>query len=561
MTFLPIVARELRVAARRRSTYLGRLAAASVAVLITGWQYLTMSSTPFLRPQLGTMLFGTLATFAFVYCLLAGIRATADCLSEEKREGTLGLLFLTDLKGYDVVLGKLAATSLNTFYNLLAILPLMVIPRILGGVTGETILRTSVLLVNTLLFSLAVGMFASAVSRNERKAMGLAILVIALIAGGLPLLGLWYCDALNLPIRQMPLGFLALSPGFAMSQTAATTADFWVSVGSTHLLTWLLLAGAAAILPHAWHDRPKSARQLQLEQRATDVAFGPAERRSAFRRRLLAINPILWLNARNRMEPVMLWLFLAAGAVIWFACALRWPRQWYEEGVYITTALGAHFVLKVWLAAYAVRRFAEDRRSGALELLLATPLSVPELLRGQTLALRRTFSGPIFVVLLMDAVFAASFLFGTDLQQEWRSRQALLMFWMFVGGMASLVLDAWAIAWLGMWFGLTSRQASRASGAVLWRVIFLPAVVMWFGFTLIGIGSWFFRSNFTGEWMLALWFGLGFLNSALWISFARRRLFGRLREVATQRFDAPRAGVFARMFGGGRADKPPVLAS
>ena len=63
-----------------------------------------------------------------IYCLFSGRISTADCLSEEKREGTLGLLFLTDLKGYDVVLGKLAATSVSAFYGLLAALPVLAVP-------------------------------------------------------------------------------------------------------------------------------------------------------------------------------------------------------------------------------------------------------------------------------------------------------------------------------------------------------------------------------------------------------------------------------------------------
>jgi hypothetical protein len=59
---------------------------------------------------------------------------TADCISSEKREGTLGLLFLTDLKGYSVILGKMLATSLNSFYALTAIFPVLAIPLLLGGI-------------------------------------------------------------------------------------------------------------------------------------------------------------------------------------------------------------------------------------------------------------------------------------------------------------------------------------------------------------------------------------------------------------------------------------------
>jgi hypothetical protein len=44
-------------------------------------------------------LFYTISGLTFAYSLLAGTGATADCLSEEKRDGTLGLLFLTDPKG------------------------------------------------------------------------------------------------------------------------------------------------------------------------------------------------------------------------------------------------------------------------------------------------------------------------------------------------------------------------------------------------------------------------------------------------------------------------------
>src|SRR5207247_5618088 len=73
---------------------------------------------------------------AVVYCLLRGVGLTADCLSEEKREGTLGLLFLTDVRGYDVVFGKLVATSLNALYGVLAIVPVLAVPLLMGGVAA-----------------------------------------------------------------------------------------------------------------------------------------------------------------------------------------------------------------------------------------------------------------------------------------------------------------------------------------------------------------------------------------------------------------------------------------
>ena len=130
MTFLPIVARELRIAARRRSTYWVRSGAALVIMVIGTWFFLVNEQRP--PHEIAVVLFSILTGGAVLYCLFCGVRSTADCLSEEKREGTLGLLFLTDLKGYDVVFGKLAATSLNGFYGVLAVVPMLALPLLDG---------------------------------------------------------------------------------------------------------------------------------------------------------------------------------------------------------------------------------------------------------------------------------------------------------------------------------------------------------------------------------------------------------------------------------------------
>src|SRR5947209_14959169 len=113
--------------------------------------------------EVALILFRILTGASVLYCLLSGVRSTADCLSEEKREGTLGLLFLTDLKGYDVVGGKLVATSLNAFYGLIAIFPVLAIPLLMGGVTNGEFWRMALVLANTFLLSLAVGMFMSSI--------------------------------------------------------------------------------------------------------------------------------------------------------------------------------------------------------------------------------------------------------------------------------------------------------------------------------------------------------------------------------------------------------------
>src|SRR5688572_32379647 len=141
MIFLPIVNRELRVASRQRATYFTRFGSVLAGVAIGSWIMLM----PWMRsPQkLGMALFIAMSAITFIYSLMVGIRTTADCISEEKRDGTLGLLFLTDLKSFDIVFGKMAATSLNSFYGMLAIFPVMAISLLAGGVTGGEFWRVT----------------------------------------------------------------------------------------------------------------------------------------------------------------------------------------------------------------------------------------------------------------------------------------------------------------------------------------------------------------------------------------------------------------------------------
>src|SRR5437773_2643832 len=189
MRFLPIVERELRAASRRRGTYWNRALAALSAILVfAGTVWFEGRVAP---KELGKDVFRVLSGLFLFSSLIAGIRYTADSLSEEKREGTLGLLFLTDLKGYDVVLGKLAANSLNSFYGILAILPILGVPLLMGGVTPAEVARVSAVLVNTMFLSVCIGIYASSSSRSARKSIGLTFFLMLVFSTLLPVLSMW----------------------------------------------------------------------------------------------------------------------------------------------------------------------------------------------------------------------------------------------------------------------------------------------------------------------------------------------------------------------------------
>jgi len=527
VTFLPIVGRELLEASRRRSTYWIRLASAAGGLLIGGWIMLMMRRES--PGELGLALFVALSVAAYLYCLFIGVFRTSDCLSEEKREGTLGLLFLTDLKGYDIVFGKLAATSLNAFYGILALFPVMAIPLLVGGVAIAEFWRVMLVALNTLFFSLAAGMFCSSISRDERRAMVVAFLIVLFFAGGFPFLSL-ACHEWR-PAWPLYKYLLVPSPGYAAVMAFDEPARFspfnyfYYSVAFTHVLSWALLIAASLIVPRTWQDRALTAKEVRRREWLNRLKLGASEKRRAFRRRLLDINPFYWLVARDRLKPIAVWAFLALGAFIWMLGLIFDPQDWKDDGVYIWTALIAHTVLKFWVVTEACRRFSLDRQSGALELLLSTPISVKEILRGQWQGLERQFTGPVFTVLLADFVFLLS---------SPREPEVVLM---WIAGMVVFLADIVTLAWLGMWRGLNSRHPNRAAAAALVRVLMLPWMVYLFLLSWIGTSGGFSGGRGTGPVLIVLWAVISLVFNAVFGLPARRRLQEEFRQVATQRFE------------------------
>jgi ABC-type transport system involved in multi-copper enzyme maturation permease subunit len=530
MTFLPIVERELIEASRRRGTYWIRLAAAGVGVLIGGWMMLVMRGE---RPwELGQAMLIATSIAVYLYCLFVGVFRTADCLSEEKREGTLGLLFLTDLKGYDIVFGKLVASSLNAFYGILAIFPVMAIPLLLGGVTLSEFWRIVLVAVNTLFFSLATGMFCSAISRDERRSMVVAFLIVLFFAAGFPLLA-GFCHEWR-PTRPIAEYLLVPSPGYAAVMafeapfTKSTFNHFHASVIFTHVLSWAFLIAASFIVPRTWQDRALTTGQVKRREKLNEFQLGSAGRRRAFRARLLEVNPFYWLLARHRTKPFAVWAFLGLVALVWAIGLSNSPRAWRDDWGYLWTAVIVHTVLKFWMVTESCRRFSSDRQSGALELLLSTPITVKELVRGQILALERQFAGPLFVVLLMDFVFLLAGRHDSDLLVVW------------IAGMVIFVADIVALAWVGMWRGLNSRRPNRAAAAAMVRVLVLPWMIFLLLLTLAAVTDAFGRrmGNWDGKSAVYLWATISLLVNAYFAIPARRRLLKQFRSVATTRFDA-----------------------
>lgn len=487
MTFLPLVTLELRAAARRKSTYRLRRWSALITFIVSLFFILIGF---FGSRDAGQSLLAFLKTFAIGFALLAGIFLTPHCISDEKREGTLGLLFLTDLKGYDVVLGKFISRSLNAFYGLFGLLPVAAITLLLGGVTGGEFWRTVVALVNFLFITLIAGVFISCLVRDSRSATSGTVLLIIFMFGVWP----FVTELSAIPHFPGSLTALAyVSPVFPLIWSGDVLYRthqglYWNSLIASHLFGWFLLGFTSWLLPRIWQEKAIGSNRKGLFSLLQRQGRGTTAQRAKARQKLLPINPILWLIGEEPAMRLVVWSIVAIwGFVIVIA-------SWFggEEAIPLppfgTKIFG--FVIKLIFTAQACRFFIESRKNGALELLLTTPLRSRDIVRGQWLALRRIFLWPLIVFGLLNLTplvfIVCRALAGAGLYQALgpiAGAIGALLFTLFCT--VGLLADIVTIGWVGMWLALTAKKPRLAPVWTILAVLILPSVGVFCGLDLL----------------------------------------------------------------------------
>ena len=466
MIFLPVVEREMRTLARQPRCWWRRLLVAAFAMLILGFVMVVASA--YQPPSsLGRDIFAGLAGATMIYGLLAGPLTTVDALSSERREGTLGLLYLTRLRGYDIVLGKMAAASLDLLLGLAAVLPIAAVPMLLGGVSLATLGSAGCAAFNLAFLSLAAGICASAFCQSGRAALGLTLTFL----GILTLLVPWFLEAMfNLgPGHALAPFLLAVCPLYTMELVLGTGAAgwrFWVNMSATHALGWTLVGIACACAARAWRDLPETAVVRAWRRAVQRFSTRSSYRRNQHRRHL-ETNPVCWLESRQVLQGRLLWLALGVATLYWLFENLRSPRAWPNNDLVILWPMFAHYIFCLWVAIDAPRRLADDKHSGALELLLCTPLPSRVVVAGNMQALLRRFGPPFLLLLALSAL-------GVLQYQARVNRIDKDLNWLAAVGAIVMVVQSYAMARVGLCQGLVSGNSLRATLTLAWKLGALP---------------------------------------------------------------------------------------
>lgn len=469
MNVWPVITRELRSQSRQRFTFALREVGVLGLLALAAYLYFARAGIP--QEVMGRWLFGCLhVTLFFAIWILVPL-GTADCLSRERREGTLGLLFLTPLRAFDVVIAKCIAHGLRASTLLLAVLPVLAMPVLMGGVSWQQGLMSATVDVAALAWALAATVLASSTCKSGLRAMVIALtfslgaMLVFVYSTGWFALG-WISAGPISAYNQSDFAFLlgwAICGvgGFQVPRvvTRLNANSLLVPVGEAALFALLMLVVVVGIaawrIRRTWRDEPPPV-WVRRSQRAfcTPVIWKGLFR--VWMRWLLNRNPIGWLERRTWTGRLITWSWFAV--IISVYSAVISDNNFFRHSSDMQTAMA--WLLMGSMAASVAGSFRRERENGVLELLLVAPMTTAQIVGGRLRGLWGQFLPSIVVLLFIWAYFANIF-------QDWNEYPKLFY---FAGTYLTLPI-------IGLYFSVRCRSYLAAFLGTVLCSLFLPRVI------------------------------------------------------------------------------------
>jgi len=422
---------------------------------------------------------------------------TATAIAEEKERRTLDFLLATDLRGREIVLGKLASRLAHLGLFILTGLPILGFLQLLGGVDPNLVLVGFAGTALTMLSLASLGILNSAYSNRPRTAIFLtylqagAFLLFSYPTPGLRLANLF--AAWEELMRAGAAGDLAKeAPGVLRAYAAI------------HGLIAILCCAWAAARLRVWGRLLPSRRPEPLVFRVTfrdgrskDGTILIRHQRPIWPRKKrppITGHPLLWkelyvasaFRLGDGGKTLVLLLMIAGfglAALSFLGCLVIGHEGWFDKDINSWVRFFGTIVSSLLLARIALRgagTFSSERDHQTLDALLTTPHSDAEILWAKGW-------GSIFAVRhgwwWLGGIWGLGVLF-----------QGLFPFCL-IPLAACWLAHAALIAGIGVWFSLVSRTTLRATT-----------------YTLLTIGGLYVGPFF-----------LGSVSDQLWMAFSQNR--------------------------------------
>lgn len=505
MISMPVIFREFRVAARQKRTFVFRTV---FGALLAFMALMFMLTTAFSRSWsgMGYYLLKTLSWQMFALLFVFAPAVTCGCISDEKRQGTLGLLLLTHLNSADIVLGKFFSRAIDLILLFLSATPFLFVPVLMGGVNWDVIFSAVLCILSMLVLALAFGVYASAYSRTTAQAVIVAY--VGLILYNVVLIFVTHAASLLTGTT----GKLAIIvPLAALKMGSPAAAMFY---GGTHnALVSLAWSGgvAVALIAMAIWKLPRTLHAETFREpfwRSVRGLFSPSVRtirKRASGRSTLDRNPLLWLSYSRYGN----WLFQLVVVTI-ICVVLAWIYTSFS-GHIARTAFSFSMKTGGWLFGFAVRililvsvarSFSTEKEDGSLELLLTTPVTNRQVVHARIASVLLRF-GLLYALACVLQLTGGVFQLGLRESGMW------------VFEIVSDVTGLFYLITIGLLISVWSKSVTQSIMLTIFATILLGWLLTMVGYMIVALAMAFLFSKLgvSGSSTGSMWFlGFGFMG-------------------------------------------------
>lgn len=381
----PILQRELRTCLRRRDFH--RLRTIGV-YWATGIGAFLLLLDFFGVPALGFAGFWLFVATA----LLAAIHPIAFCLGwiqEEREAQTFPLLHLAGVGAFEFFFSKAAGAVWVSAYQLLGLIPLLSLPFLSGGLSFAAFVAMLAFLPAVLIASTGLTLLASTLFRDETAARSFLYTTV----GAWAFAGLFVQALGRMATGSAPFGdeILWTSPIHAASLLSGTAGRPQLdSVYHCIALMWGVgltsMAGAAAWLRWTWNRVDPAATANRPVRTRLQEPTEPGA--------IAHWNPVSAWVAGDRRRLRWSYLSLAIIAAGWTLAASAWGKAWMNSLMCLLVMFVVCTISASLPSVLLAAKVSRERRNGAFNELLGTPVSPESIVDGHvlgTLQLTRRF--------------------------------------------------------------------------------------------------------------------------------------------------------------------------
>jgi len=401
----PIFTRELVTVPRRAGHYSGRAALLGLLTIlgITTWQAtigFARDATLGEAAAFGLLLFQIIAFVQLLLTLFFAATSAAGAISQEKDRRTFVLLLLTDMRDYEIVLGKMLGALLPITIQLVVSAPVLALLLLLGGIDPEQVLQAILVLGASAVAAGSLGGLIALWRDRTFQALALSVLFLVLylcITQGLGVLGPLLSSSIDWlrvqawldPFVTMQTvlgppsrGWGGLAPAYAFVVVMAGVCLLLNGIGIWKLRKWNP-SGEPIMQREGPQDVLDTDESIELEKRAKAHA-APGLARQVWH------NPVLWREIRTLAygrRPLLVKIaFGVVFALILYFAVKELNRAGGRPAFAAAYGLVPVAVLSLLLvSAQAATSITSERDGGALDVLLVTDISPKEFVFGKIL--------------------------------------------------------------------------------------------------------------------------------------------------------------------------------